>query len=379
LAIQDTTEPDFSSHKNKMNGIGIGPIGDHRGVGFLLHPTYVIDQETGIPLGFGDVKLWNREFDAEPKLHRKQFQIEEKESFRWIECAERVKENLYDAEEILFIADRECDIYEFFCRVPDYRSQFIVRASQDRRLSGGEERLFQYVKSLPVKGKYKLLVPASKNRSKHYAEMKLKFSKVAIRKPQYPLSSDPPAVELFVVEVQECRKSVRKGEEPIHWILLTTCSVNTKKQALKVVQWYCRRWQIEILFRTIKKGGLDFERSQLESGIALKKLSLFALDAALKIIQLTKARDGDNSLKATLVFTNQEIRFLYKVIKNLEGKTQLQKNPHRKESLAWGAWAIGRLGGWKGYKSESPPGTLTMKRGLEQFELMFWGAQLNEE
>src|SRR4051812_21906995 len=38
------------------------------------------------------------------------------------------------------------------------------------------------------------------------------------------------------------------------------------------------------------------------------------------------------------------------------------------ETLAWCAWIIARLGGWKGYRiSEGPPGPLTMRRGYEQF------------
>jgi hypothetical protein len=28
------------------------------------------------------------------------------------------------------------------------------------------------------------------------------------------------------------------------------------------------------------------------------------------------------------------------------------------------------LGGWKGYKSESPPGPITMRRGFERFATM---------
>ncbi|MGL4962523.1 MAG: hypothetical protein ACRC67_14925, partial [Inquilinus sp.] len=33
----------------------------------------------------------------------------------------------------------------------------------------------------------------------------------------------------------------------------------------------------------------------------------------------------------------------------LEGKTQRQKNPHPKGSLAYAAWVCARLGGWTGY------------------------------
>ena len=67
---------------------------------------------------------------------------------------------------------------------------------------------------------------------------------------------------------------------------------------------------------------------------------------------------------------------LEKVGPKQEGKTEKQKNPYSQRSLAWAAWIIARLGGWKGSKSESPPGPITMSRGLRAFELMFMGAQM---
>jgi len=43
-------------------------------------------------------------------------------------------------------------------------------------------------------------------------------------------------------------------------------------------------------------------------------------------------------------------------------------------TLAWAAWIIARLGGWKGYStSESPPGSLTMRRGLDAFDRIWHG------
>ena len=51
----------------------------------------------------------------------------------------------------------------------------------------------------------------------------------------------------------------------------------------------------------------------------------------------------------------------------LEGKTEKQQSPFIPESMAWTSWIIARLGGWKGYKSQSPPGHITMKNGLDIF------------
>ncbi len=36
-------------------------------------------------------------------------------------------------------------------------------------------------------------------------------------------------------------------------------------------------------------------------------------------------------------------------------------------------WIIARLGGWNGYRSESPLGPIVMLRGLQKFEIQYEG------
>jgi hypothetical protein len=40
------------------------------------------------------------------------------------------------------------------------------------------------------------------------------------------------------------------------------------------------------------------------------------------------------------------------LIKTPEGNAEKQTNPFEVKSLAWPAWIMGRLGGWKGYKGD---------------------------
>ena len=68
-----------------------------------------------------------------------------------------------------------------------------------------------------------------------------------------------------------------------------------------------------------------------------------------------------------------ELILLLLICKKLEGKTEKQKNPYTKNSMAWASWIIARLGGWNGYRSESPPGPIVMLRGLQKFELQYEG------
>ena len=174
---------------------------------------------------------------------------------------------------------------------------------------------------------------------------------------------------VHLVDVRECG-ACPGTEPPLHWRLLTTHAVDTPQAALRIVDWYRRRWNIEQLFWTLKRQGLDIEASQIESAQALIKLAFLATLAATRIMQLVHARDGATPIPAEEVFTADEVEALRLQQPTLEGRTAKQKNPHAAGSLAWASWIIARLGGWKGYASESPPGPITMRHGLTRLEAL---------
>lgn len=68
-----------------------------------------------------------------------------------------------------------------------------------------------------------------------------------------------------------------------------------------------------------------------------------------------------------MLFPDKHIQFLKILQPTLEGKTDKQKNPFSNNTLAWAAWIIARLGKWGGYNSQSPPGYITMKKGMDIF------------
>jgi hypothetical protein len=101
-----------------------------------------------------------------------------------------------------------------------------------------------------------------------------------------------------------------------------------------------------------------------------------SLNVALTVMQLVGARDGEPARPASWVFSGEEIDCLKQLCPRLEGKTVKQQNPFTPETLAWAAWLIGRLGGWKGYRKAGPAGPISMKRGLVHFSTLFEGWQL---
>jgi len=377
LAIQDTSVIDYSSHSGRLlpSDPDIGPIGDHNGIGYLLHPTLVIDRDKGFPVGFSNIHEWNRTPGSPKKTITETIKqpLESKESYRWVECANQSKKVLSEAEEITVIADRESDIFEQLALVPDEKTHLLIRSNHNRSLYDRPEKLLEYLSSLPVIGTTSIMIKNSRTRVSRNAEMELKYGSVKISRPGYKKSVNlPDYVELNVIEVKETNASVPEKETPIHWRLLTTHTLNTQDEILEIINCYAMRWWIEELFRVLKKQGLELETSCFETGKALKKLGIIAMQAALQIMQLKAGRDGHCDVSPEIIFTEDELAFQEALLGEIAGRTKAQSNPYPRDNLAWSAWIIARLGGWKNSKT-SPPGHITMARGLECFNQRFAG------
>ncbi len=370
LAIQDSTELNYQAHAKRVKGLGT--VGNGKDVGLFLHPLLAIDASDGYCLGLAHLHHWIRTEKSETPYP--QLPIEEKESYRWLETAEAGKRCLSEAKMVTIVADRESDIYEEWARLPDARTHLLTRMCRDRSIAAGGT-VYEWLDQQQVQGTYSFNVPARPGkRSAHLAKLAIRFERVKIKKPKSCLDKEAPQqIELTVVEVKELPESVVKDETPIHWRLLTTHDVKHLEDALQCVDWYRQRWNIEQLFRTLKKQGLNIEASQVETGESLTKLACLAIQAAVRIMQLTLARDGCSTGNATDVFNAEEIEVLQHLLPTLEGKTAKQKNPHPPDSLAYAAWTIARLGGWKGYASEAKPGPITMHYGLQRLTAICQG------
>ncbi len=372
LCLQDTTEVNFTHH---IKSIGtddkdIGPITKNDNAGFFCHPMLVVDAEQIMPIGISYVHLWNRSWNKKDKYERDYSNqgIQEKESYRWIESAQHTKDVLSETPMLTIIGDRESDIYEEMVCVPDHRTHLLIRSSINRKLTGTDQKLFEFLEQQEQKAEYEIELKGNKKRKNRIAKMSLKYSKVQIQKPSKKSLDDyPKYCEIWAIEAREFQETVPEGEEPVLWRLLTTHELQEPEDALKCTEWYACRWLIEELFRIIKSEGLEIESSQLETGAALKKMVVIALQVALVTMMLKLSLKNEAPFKAELIFTPQQIQFIGLLIKQLEGKTERQQNPYAKESLAWCAWGMARLSGWSGYKSHGPPGYITLKNGLDIF------------
>lgn len=362
LCLQDTVQLTYPNQPLKKDDFG--GTSDANTKGLFVHPGIIVDASNRDVVGTSGVLTWSRSETLNEV--RKNRAIEEKESIRWINTALSAKENITHAEMITVVGDRESDILEIFERVADERTHLLVRASHDRMLET-DEKISECLNDVEIKGTYEIELPAITGKRKaRRATLAIKYTQVSLRNGKETM---PDVYCVCAMEVS----AVPDNETPINWVLLTTHVVNALKGAIQILIWYTWRWIIEQIFRTMKNKGLKIEDSQIESPKKLQILSMLCVATAIKVMILVESRDGKNNRYATDLFTKKEINLLALICKKVEGKTEKQKNPFAKNSMAWSTWIIARLGGWNGYSSESPPGPIVMLRGLQKFELQFEG------
>ena len=376
LAIQDTSEINLTSHRNRLQSdTGLGRLDDAKGnIGFKIHPTLAVDADTLHPLGFATLKLWHRPLDM-PDRHirkHKKLTIQNKESYKWITASNSSKDILKDAKQVIIVQDREGDIYDQLSTVPDSKHHLLIRSKCNRNLTDGG-LLWNTLSEAKAQGTYKIKVEGDKRRqiNKRQATIEIRYIQTSVKRSSSALGNKVAQTPIYAVEAKEINGN---QSNPIEWRLITTYPVACFEDACLIVEWYSCRWLIEQIFRLLKHKGFNIEASELEQGWAIRKLCVLTLSSILKIIQMRLAyeEEGDGQ-NINEVFTQTEQQCLDDLNRKLSGKTKKQSNPYKKTQLKWATWIISRLGGWKGYASQRCAGLITIRNGLEKFYLIYEG------
>jgi len=383
LSIQDTSEINLSAHAGRIDkSSGVGDIDDnHGGIGFKIHPSFVVDAMSCFPIGFSDIRIWNREEGMADKYEREynKLPIEEKESYKWIAGSGSSKEVLSKAKAVIIVQDREGDIFEQFVKVPDEKTFLLIRSCVNRGI-GSNEKLWDALSKATVLGQYELHLSSDSHRKEpsRTATIEVRCVEVQLQCPGHDKKNRLKKVTAYAIEAKEINS---EAKESVHWRLVTTWPVNSYTDALQIIEWYSWRWLIEEVFRMLKKEGFDIEASEMESGWAIRKLSVMMLDVIVKLMQMHIAYNcpEGESPETTMMFTDKEQECLAAVNKKVEGKTEALKNPYSPRQLKWAVWIVARIGGWKGYRSQRPPGMTTLFKGLEKFYLTYDGWALQKD
>jgi hypothetical protein len=375
VAIQDTSELVLGS--GRARSAGFGPVGKGGALGgLLLHPVLAVEVGSEALLGLVSMQVWNRE-GGRRQSNRRARPTAAKESQRWIDGLHQAGKVLSEAARVTMLCDREGDMYELFAHRADH-VDLVVRACQNRRIEpvapGAAQLLFDLIEGQPEEGRLTVTVPAAPGRQARSAELAIRFAPVTLRRPLNGADPAlPPTVAVAVVEVREVT-SPADGSKPLQWRLLTSHAVSTLEQAQRVVGLYRLRWTIEEFFSTLKKAGFDIEAADIGTPSAMINFVAAATVAAVTVKQLVQARDGTTDQPLSDAFQPDDRPVLEALSVKLEGKTERQRNPHPKGSLAFAAWVIARLGGWTGYYGK--PGPKVMRIGLADFRAVKHGYHL---
>ena len=371
LAIQDTSEIHFNTTSRRRRGLGEIGKGNHHGV--LLHPLLAVDADNGSCLGLLSGEVWTRE--GRRTVSHDGRELSDKESQRWITTAVAAKPLLAGAAMVTLLGDRESDIFALYASAAEQHFHVVARSMHDRKLTE-ETGLYAAIDAMAAVQRRSIELPARAQRPGRQADFELRFGAIELARPQSKyLRHLPKSLHLAIVDVREINAA--PDVEPLHWRLLTSHSVTSTDDAWRIVEWYKQRWIIEQFFRVLKTQGFRLEDSQIGTADRLLKLVAIAAKAAVITIQLLQARNGSQQGVAT-VFNTNEVTALTALNQQIEARTRRLKNPHPRDTLAWAAWIIGRLGGWDGYQSSKPPGPITFKNGLEYFHAVAAGWSLRD-
>ena len=291
LIVQDTTDLNFST---RTHCEGLGQIGTNqtgaKSRGLRLHSSLALS-DVGLPLGILQLQGYAPQL---AKGKDRQRPIEEKESYRWLEgfaAAMEIAAFLPNTR-VISVADREADMFELFDfrrRQAGRKAELLICAKSDRCLEATECKLFEELAAAPRARRVSIPVPRQREHlSKpstpgrpalpaREAQVEVRYKQVTLSAPHSSQTRNLQPITLWAIYLLE--KNPPAGATRVQWLLLTTIQVQSVKQALKCIRWYCRRWRIEEWHRVLKSGCNILDHQNHSAGALLRAIAIDAVIA----------------------------------------------------------------------------------------------------
>lgn len=384
LLVQDSSEIDLTRPGQEVSGAGRL---DHSRRGLLLHALHAFTPD-GTPLGTAWAQCHNRteqklQETSRQRVHRlKRTPIKQKESMRWVEGLRQARAIAGQLPQVRFVcvADSEADIYELFAEdrgpADGPQAHWLIRACQDRALDAKthdqHRRLLDEVSATAVLYEAELLVRGRKAKvaadtSQRHQPRQTRKTSVQVRaarvtlRPPWRAGEKLPVVTVNVVLVRE--DNPPPGEEPVEWVLVTTLPISTLEEVRRIVEYYCVRWNIEILFRTLKSG-CRIERRRFEHVDRVSRcLALYLIVAWRTLFVCRMGREAPDA-DCEMLFEPSEWKAAWTAVHR---KQPPRKMPRLGEMVC----LIAELGGYL-RRRDSEPGPQAMWIGLQRMYDLAW-------
>jgi hypothetical protein len=370
LLISDTTETHFSG----MHVQGLGPTGDGKGRGFLLHSSLMVRPDGQEIAGLaGQVIHYRRPVKREPggaqRLRRKN-----RESVIWSQVIDQIGV-APEGVRFLHVFDRGGDQFELFCRMARHATGWVVRAAQLHRwiLSPQGERLklSDYLATLAVAGSYQVDLPANKKQLARTANVEVRFGPIRMPRPKHISAwvreADIREISMWVVEAREIDPP--RGVQAARWVLWTSETVQRFDDAWCILGHYEKRWLIEEFHKALKTG-CRLEGRQYEAAHRLEAITGILSVLAVRLLQLKTVARNEPQRPAAEVVPRRWITMLQRLRKTPPKRTWTVRDFYRE---------LAKLGGFLGRKSDGEPGWITLWRGFEKLHLCLRGANAIHE
>lgn len=352
LVIQDTT---FLSLDTHVKTKGLGLIGSHGNLGVIMHSSLALSEQ-GLPLGLLDQQIWAR-LDQPKRLARhvyRKIPTEQKESFKWLQGL-RESHRRTPTCQIITVADRESDFYDFFMESEKLGTDFLIRACYDRNVQEGLS-LREALLAEKVIGVIELDVKQEDEIRK--VRLALRVSEITLQPPQkknkgscyHPIS----VWALWAIEEEPLEE-----KKALEWVLYSSLPIRNFDEAAEKILWYRHRWHIES-FHKVLKSGCRIEECRLETVDRLKRYFALTSVIAWRLYWLTHLHRHHPETPASDILAEPEWKGLYCRIHKT--KIPPQQIPTAYQVTRW----IAQLGGFLARRGDGEPGITTLWRGWQR-------------
>jgi len=388
LAIHDSSEMSWPLRDGRLRE-NLCKLSNTR-QGFFVHTTMVVSADgLRAPLGVVGLRPYAHEEGLDEDAYRfwdLEYGQYDCESDRWLEGVKAADAALQGVESVVHVMDREGDFYGLLAPMQKRQDRFVVRAAQNRVVAQKspqeQTKLFEALQDRPVLATRWVELsprsdanrpPAERKRfpARRQRPAKLEFRAVSVQlmrpKGRPELGHLPESMSVNVVEAVEV--DVPQGEEPVHWVLLTSEPIDTVQQVLWVVDAYRSRWMIEEFFKAVGTG-CGYNKRQLDSAQHLLVALALTLPVAWKLLVLRHLERQCPEAPASAVVSETQLKLLRNAVPKWSWSTE--------PTVGEVTLAIAKLGGH--LKSNGRPGWLVLGRGYQELLQMQagWEAAMRE-
>lgn len=362
LAIEDTTTLSYN-HRSIQADLGHVNQGNrHRGL--LAHSILLFAPETLDVIGLIEQQRWTRDIKTRG-IRRKGLKrpYEEKEGYKWERASRNMAARLGTAmANVISVCDRDADIYDYLIYKITNQQRFVVRSMMSRHIEEGSDKLYHFASELQSVEQRQIQIVQRGGRKASKVTLDVKYAAVTIKAP-----SNRKGTPIYLNYVG-C-SGIGNDGKALNWHILTNEPVNNTEDALKIIDYYEKRWLIEEYHKVCKSEGTGVEELRVQSKNNLDRLATIYTFLAVRIFQLKFVNEQVEDISCEKILSPKAWKLLW--LKRL--KTPL---PEKTPTAKWAYEHLARLGGWKDSKRNGRASVKTLWEGWLKLQTILEGYEL---